>query len=308
MNDSGSITNARTDTDLAATWSATIAVLVRALPVVADEPARLDPLVARSAATLVVLTRSPRLRAAVPDSGGIADTLSQVLASAPAAAPAAEAPLVADALHADRDAILASVRRLTTLTRIGHALPRLPRPVPQLLADAEAMLGDAVARRDHELTATLLTVWPLLGGVWTATARCALDDLLATHAAYGFLPPLDGPVAPVGEDLLRAGAGPTGALALLLTLLLEHAAVPQPWAATDTDAAVCRALIPDAGVVDATLAVSGALRQAMRTADRRAVLAILEIALGAGVEAESAIAAAVEDLAGHGPFAAARVA
>ena len=62
-------------------------------------------------------------------------------------------------------------------------------------------------------------------------------------------------------------------------------------------------LAQDAGVVDATLAVSSALGTASRAGDRVGVLAILELALSAGVEAESAIAAAVEVVAGHGPFA-----
>ncbi|MFN8098340.1 MAG: hypothetical protein U0Q21_08650 [Dermatophilaceae bacterium] len=293
----------RAETDVVRVWTQAVAFLTRAIAPTAADAGRLSVLHAVGSATLAVVARSPRIRTFDPGDGRLVGDLALALSTAPEVPPAPEADLVEDALHAGREAIIASVRRLVTATKIGHALPRLPRPVPQLLADAEAMLGDAVARRDHELTAALLTVWPLLGGAWSATARCALDRLLAAHAAYGFLPPVDGPVAPVGDDVLRAGGAATGALALLLTLLLEHSALPQPWSATDTDLTVARMLAQDAGVVDATLAVSSALRTASRAGDRVGVLAILELALSAGVEAESAIAAAVEVVAGHGPFA-----
>lgn len=134
-----------------------------------------------------------------------------------------------DVLHVERAAVLASVRTLTALSDIGHALPRMGRPVPQVLADAEALLGAAVGAGDHELTAALLTVWPLLGAPWSAPARCALDRVVDAYAAYGYLPPADGPVAEAGPDVLRAGLAPAAALALLLALVLEHGAAPIPW-------------------------------------------------------------------------------
>ena len=265
------------ETDVVRVWTQAVAFLTRAIAPTAADAGRLSVLHAVGSATLAVVARSPRIRTFDPGDGRLVGDLALALSTAPEVPrhpkPTWSRMLCTPAARPSSPPCAGSSPPPRSVTRSPPA-----RPVPQLLADAEAMLGDAVARRDHELTAALLTVWPLLGGAWSATARCALDRLLAAHAAYGFLPPVDGPVAPVGDDVLRAGGAATGALALLLTLLLEHSALPQPWSATDTDLTVARMLAQDAGVVDATLAVSSALGTASRAGDRVGVLAILELA------------------------------
>ncbi|MBK6886524.1 MAG: hypothetical protein IPH03_08745 [Tetrasphaera sp.] len=217
--------------------------------------------------------------------------------------PAAPEGRVLDVLHVERAAVLASVRDAHGAQR-HRARPSADGPTGARYSPTpKHCSGAAVGAGDHELTAALLTVWPLLGAPWSAPARCALDRVVDAYAAYGYLPPADGPVAEAGPDVLRAGLAPTAALALLLALVLEHGAAPIPWTPTDLDVAIGALLTPGARPADAGLATADALRRATQAHDMALVRGLVDLALAAGIEAQSAIAAGVAVLAGAGPFA-----
>lgn len=301
----GSGTAAMAGRDLAGVWTSALDFLAEGVPAAYDlGGGELGGCRSTVEAVLDVAARSARVRRLDPDRAAALARLRLAVDVLPrVGVPAAPEGRVLDVLHVERAAVLASVRTLTALSDIGHALPRTGRPVPQVLADAEALLGAAVGAGDHELTAALLTVWPLLGAPWSAPARCALDRVVDAYAAYGYLPPADGPVAEAGPDVLRAGLAPTAALALLLALVLEHGAAPIPWTPTDLDVAIGVLLTPGARPVDAGLATADALRRATQAHDMALVRGLVDLALAAGIEAQSAIAAGVAVLAGAGPFA-----
>lgn len=264
-------------------------------------------LVGGARATIEIVERGSRATELEPGLGASVASLAAVLGEVAAAGDLiAVAPAVADAvpgdiLHAERGGVVAYCRMLAHLTQAGRSLRGLPGPVPQLLADAEAVLGDAVVGHDHELTARVLATWPLLGAPWTAPARCALDQLLAAWAAYGFLPARNGPVMASRREILLAGARPSLALAMLLALALEHGATPQPWTASEIDAAVRERLSTDGPALDGVLLISAAI---LRADDMTQLRTVLEIAVDCGVQADSAMAAALDALVGSGPFAA----
>ncbi|MEI2775694.1 MAG: hypothetical protein V9G19_06910 [Tetrasphaera sp.] len=272
--------------------SAVLTVVRRAARVGAIDPA--------------VTTAAAELRAALAGDG---DPVEAALLSSTTWIP----PV--DVLHSQRADLIAFTEALVRATKAGCCLPRLPRPVPQLLDDAEAALGAALAAGDHELTARLLATWPLLGAPWTAPARCALDELLVA--------------ASLGE--LAPGLETTLSVALVMALALEHGGVPEPWAATDTDRRVGEHLAslhtsdthtsdievgpapssaadtpPSVGppVRDSALVVAAALRAAALDGDRPRLRAVLALAVACGVSADAAIAATLAELCGLGAFTA----
>lgn len=277
-------------------------MLVHALDTVSDEvPAVPDDLLIDAGAVLAVLHRTSRARPLEPHLARAAARLSAAL---PEPAPATTAPapawgLPVDVLHGDRTDLIGFTRTLVRATAAGRCLPRLPRPVPQLLDHAEGGLGGAVAAGDHELVARLLATWPLLGAPWTAPARCALDDLLA---AFTF-PAETAPPATAGPGDLPAAVTTAIAVALLLALALEHGRAPETWTPNDTDLRVAGQLGPGEPVRDAALAISAALRAAARGGDRVRLRAVLAVAVACGVSADAAVAATLDELCGLSAFA-----
>ncbi|MEI2775628.1 MAG: hypothetical protein V9G19_06565 [Tetrasphaera sp.] len=296
----------RARADLVGALAQTLQIVVDARRVVRDGGARdADVLDAEIDMTVDIVARRTRAYAAEPDLASAVDAVRRAwpleaahATGSPAAAPQVTMP--ADLLRAGRGEVILYCRMLADVTEAGRSLQWLPAPVPKILADAEAVLGDAVVAQDHELTARLLATWPLLGAPWTAPARCALDRLLAARAAYGFLPPTTGPVAAARDELLRTVARPSIALALALSLALEHGPIPQPWTPSEVDLRVRDRLGAGGPVVDATLLVSAAV---LRADDHRQLRAVLDIAAD-GVAADSALALAIDELSGTGPFAA----
>ena len=63
-----------------------------------------------------------------------------------------------------------------------------PRPVDELLADLDALLGIALDADNLDLTAELLWSWPMLRLPRTPAARFAFDVLAHAQRQHGFLP------------------------------------------------------------------------------------------------------------------------
>ena len=82
----------------------------------------------------------------------------------------------------------ALTRAVLHATDTGLAAPRTSRPAVAVSADAEALLGAALAAADLDVAAELLWTWPMLGLPVTPGARYALGELARAEESHGFLP------------------------------------------------------------------------------------------------------------------------
>ena len=71
---------------------------------------------------------------------------------------------------------------------MGRRPVRLPRPVDEVLAEAEAGLAAALDADNFDLAAELLWTWPMLDRPWSAAAVFAFDLLSTVQDEFGFLP------------------------------------------------------------------------------------------------------------------------
>ena len=73
-------------------------------------------------------------------------------------------------------------------TDTGLVAPHSSRPAPAVAADAEALLGAALAAGNLDVAAELLWTWPMLGLPLSPGARYALGELGRAEGTHGFLP------------------------------------------------------------------------------------------------------------------------
>ncbi|WP_377153177.1 DUF6895 family protein [Roseateles sp. UC29_93] len=71
---------------------------------------------------------------------------------------------------------------------MGRRPVHLPRPVEEILAEAEAGLAAALDADNFDLAAELLWTWPMLQQPWSPVAVFAFDVLASAQDAQGFLP------------------------------------------------------------------------------------------------------------------------
>ena len=65
---------------------------------------------------------------------------------------------------------------------------RLPRPVPEILAEAEAALARCLDEEDYDYGGEILMSWPLMRRPWSATAVFGFRVLASVQDQAGFLP------------------------------------------------------------------------------------------------------------------------
>jgi hypothetical protein len=65
---------------------------------------------------------------------------------------------------------------------------RLPRPVSEILAEAEAALARCLDEEDYDLGGEILWSWPLTGRSWSAAAVFGFRVLASVQDEAGFLP------------------------------------------------------------------------------------------------------------------------
>lgn len=70
----------------------------------------------------------------------------------------------------------------------GRRRVALPRPVGEIVRDADAILAVALDSGNHDVAAEVLWTWPMLGLPWTPLAAVARAFLAHVSAAWGFLP------------------------------------------------------------------------------------------------------------------------
>ncbi len=109
----------------------------------------------------------------------------------------------ADLLHGELTDAYGLTHAVLHATDTGLAAPRTSRPAPAVAADAEALLGAALAAGNLDAASELLWTWPMLGLPLGRGARLALDELGAAEATHGFLP------GPEHDPTVAAGLTPT---------------------------------------------------------------------------------------------------
>ena len=70
----------------------------------------------------------------------------------------------------------------------GRTRVALPRPVEEIVGDADAILAVALDAGNHDVAAEALWTWPMLGLPWTPLAAEACALLAQVSAEWGFLP------------------------------------------------------------------------------------------------------------------------
>jgi len=70
----------------------------------------------------------------------------------------------------------------------GRTRVALPRPVEEIVGDADAILAVALDAGNHDVAAEVLWTWPMLGLPWTPLAAEASAFLAQVSAECGFLP------------------------------------------------------------------------------------------------------------------------
>jgi hypothetical protein len=71
---------------------------------------------------------------------------------------------------------------------LGRRSAALPRPLPDVVADARAALAASLDADNFDLTAELLWTWPMLGVRWDPVAVFAFAVLAEVQDEHGFLP------------------------------------------------------------------------------------------------------------------------
>jgi hypothetical protein len=128
---------------------------------------------------------------------------------------------------------------------MGRRSFQWPRPVGQIMADAEAALAAAIDADNFDLAAELLWTWPMLGQPWSPAATFSFGILAATQDDHGFLPGPDYSArdyACLPEDLraeyvLRTSYHATLVMGFLCAAALRPGLAP-PVAVTPTAASV----------------------------------------------------------------------
>ena len=94
----------------------------------------------------------------------------------------------ADLLHGELTDAYGLTHAVLHATDTGLATPHTTRPGNAVAADAEALLGAALAADNLDVAAELLWTWPMLGQPLTPGARYALGEVGRAEEAHGFLP------------------------------------------------------------------------------------------------------------------------
>lgn len=95
-----------------------------------------------------------------------------------------------DVLSARREEYYAFTHALLYLCDFGRSAIEAPRPVAQILSEAEAALAGRLDDDDFDLCAELLLSWPYLRVPLSASARFCLAVLCRVEDELGFLPAL----------------------------------------------------------------------------------------------------------------------
>jgi hypothetical protein len=109
----------------------------------------------------------------------------------------------ADLLHGEPADARGLTRAVLHASDTGLAAPRTSRPAPAVAADAEALLGAALAGGHLDVAVELLWTWPMLGLRLTPGARYALGEVARAEEANGFLP------GPEHDPAVAAGLAPS---------------------------------------------------------------------------------------------------
>ena len=118
-----------------------------------------------------------RLRTSDPDVGGLATMLARSSLGRPV-----------DVLRCTTQDGYVLTHAIMHGTDLGSWSIPLPRPVHELLADLDALLGVALDADNLDLTAELLWSWPMLRLPPTPASRFAFEVLIHAHDEHGFLP------------------------------------------------------------------------------------------------------------------------
>jgi hypothetical protein len=95
-----------------------------------------------------------------------------------------------DALASTADDRYAYTHALMYACDLGWRVPRLPRTMQAIEADAVAALGACLDEEDFDLAGEILLTWPLLRRTWPAAATFGFGSLAGIEDAAGFLPAL----------------------------------------------------------------------------------------------------------------------
>jgi hypothetical protein len=93
-----------------------------------------------------------------------------------------------DHLAGTTDDAYAFTHAILYATDHGRHRVVLPRPVEEIVSDAEAILAVALDAGNHDVAAEILWTWPMLRQPWTPLAAEARDFLADVSESYGFLP------------------------------------------------------------------------------------------------------------------------
>ena len=93
-----------------------------------------------------------------------------------------------DHLAGTTDDAYAFTHAILYATDHGRRRVVLPRPVEEIVGDAEAILAVALDAGNHDVAAEVLWTWPMLDQPWTPLAEEARDFLADVSESRGFLP------------------------------------------------------------------------------------------------------------------------
>lgn len=93
-----------------------------------------------------------------------------------------------DALAATREDVYAFTHAVMYVSDLGARRPPLPRPIAEIVGDAEAALAFSLDGDDFDLTAELLLTWPMLRAAWSPAATFAFGVLADVEDELGFVP------------------------------------------------------------------------------------------------------------------------
>lgn len=93
-----------------------------------------------------------------------------------------------DALAATREDVYAFTHAVMYVSDMGARRPPLPRPIAEIVGDAEAALAFSLDGDDFDLTAELLFTWPMLRAPWTPAATFGFGVLVDVEDELGFVP------------------------------------------------------------------------------------------------------------------------
>lgn len=136
----------------------------------------------------------------------------------------------------------------------GRRRVALPRPVEEIVRDADAILAVALDAGNHDVTAEVLWTWPMLDLPWTPLAAEARALLAQVIDAHGFLPgpgfdPSVHERLPLPERdayVLRTSYHTTLVHGLLLAATLSRQGRPQPGPAGGRTGSVAGGNVADA--------------------------------------------------------------